>query len=52
MNINHKCTESVIRELCETRDSCIVFLIKAVLLLNVRNKYYIITIHIQLCQLR
>ena len=22
MNINHKCTGSVIRELCETRDSC------------------------------
>ena len=22
MNINHKCTASVIRELCETRDSC------------------------------
>ena len=22
MNIDHKCTGSVIRELCETRDSC------------------------------
>ena len=25
MNINHKCTGSVIRELCETRDSCNTF---------------------------
>ena len=22
MNINHKCTESVVRNLCEMRDSC------------------------------
>ena len=22
ININHKCTRSVIRKLCETRDSC------------------------------
>ena len=50
MNINHKCTGSVIRELCETRDGCnthflspieLLHLIEMLCLLNVRNKYYI-----------